>query len=231
MLCYQPQSVTAEWKLWWSMTLFIEVPPSSLYALQNPGPPPAFPLLGLKPLQLLEVKARGHFGQVWKAQILNEFVAVKIFPIQVQSPGSCSMVLPCAGISEGPFMTPLPSDRTRSRGRMREMSSWFRGWDTRTSWGSSVRRDEGVTWIPSCGSSLSSTRGWGRTCPVQGHSGMWIFWPNKCRRLFFCLRLSVCVYRDQLMFWKDVLFWRRQPEPRLKRRYKVPKEPLMFHNS
>ncbi|XP_037550036.1 activin receptor type-2B-like [Nematolebias whitei] len=49
---------------------------------EDPCPPPASPLLGLKPLQLLEVKARGRFGQVWKAQILNEFVAVKIFPIQ-----------------------------------------------------------------------------------------------------------------------------------------------------
>uniref|UniRef100_A0A3Q3A6D7 Serine/threonine-protein kinase receptor n=1 Tax=Kryptolebias marmoratus TaxID=37003 RepID=A0A3Q3A6D7_KRYMA len=49
---------------------------------EDPGPPPASPLLGLKPLQLLEVKARGRFGCVWKAQILNESVAVKIFPIQ-----------------------------------------------------------------------------------------------------------------------------------------------------
>ncbi|XP_076014016.1 activin receptor type-2B [Genypterus blacodes] len=40
------------------------------------------PLLRLKPLQLLEVKARGRFGCVWKAQMLNEYVAVKIFPIQ-----------------------------------------------------------------------------------------------------------------------------------------------------
>ncbi|XP_013886012.1 activin receptor type-2B [Austrofundulus limnaeus] len=49
---------------------------------EDPGPPPASPLLGLQPLQLLEVKARGRFGCVWKAQILNEFVAVKIFPVQ-----------------------------------------------------------------------------------------------------------------------------------------------------
>lgn len=39
--------------------------------------------MGLKPLQLLEIKARGRFGCVWKAQLLNEYVAVKIFPIQV----------------------------------------------------------------------------------------------------------------------------------------------------
>ncbi|KAM4718110.1 activin receptor type-2B [Anableps anableps] len=49
---------------------------------EDPGPPLASPLLGLKPLQLLEVKARGRFGCVWKGQILNEYVAVKIFPIQ-----------------------------------------------------------------------------------------------------------------------------------------------------
>ncbi|XP_073503324.1 activin receptor type-2A isoform X1 [Phyllobates terribilis] len=50
--------------------------------IEDPGPPPPSPLLGLKPLQLLEVKARGRFGCVWKAQLLNELVAVKIFPIQ-----------------------------------------------------------------------------------------------------------------------------------------------------
>ncbi|XP_047468030.1 activin receptor type-2B-like [Mugil cephalus] len=49
---------------------------------EDPGPPPASPLLGLKPLQLLEVKAVGRFGCVWKAQIMNEYVAVKIFSIQ-----------------------------------------------------------------------------------------------------------------------------------------------------
>ncbi|XP_034998181.1 activin receptor type-2B-like [Hippoglossus stenolepis] len=49
---------------------------------EDPGPPPASPLLGLKPLQLLEVKARGRFGCVWKAQMMKEHVAVKIFPIQ-----------------------------------------------------------------------------------------------------------------------------------------------------
>ncbi|XP_059182926.1 activin receptor type-2B-like [Centropristis striata] len=45
-------------------------------------PPPASPLQGLKPLQLLEVKARGRFGCVWKAQMMNQYVAVKVFPIQ-----------------------------------------------------------------------------------------------------------------------------------------------------
>uniref|UniRef100_A0A3B5BGZ1 Serine/threonine-protein kinase receptor n=1 Tax=Stegastes partitus TaxID=144197 RepID=A0A3B5BGZ1_9TELE len=50
--------------------------------LQDPGPLPPSPILGQKPLQLLEVKARGRFGHVWKAQLLSEYVAVKIFPIQ-----------------------------------------------------------------------------------------------------------------------------------------------------
>ncbi|XP_026057389.1 activin receptor type-2B-like [Carassius auratus] len=49
---------------------------------EDPSPSPPSPLLGLKPLQLLEVKARGRFGCVWKAQMMNEYVAVKIFPIQ-----------------------------------------------------------------------------------------------------------------------------------------------------
>ncbi|CAB1341100.1 unnamed protein product [Coregonus sp. 'balchen'] len=45
---------------------------------EDPGlvPPPS-PLVGLKPLQLLEIKARGRFGCVWKAQMMNEYVAVK----------------------------------------------------------------------------------------------------------------------------------------------------------
>lgn len=50
---------------------------------QDPGPSPPSPLMGHKPLQLIEVKARGRFGCVWKAQLLNDYVAVKIFPIQV----------------------------------------------------------------------------------------------------------------------------------------------------
>lgn len=52
--------------------------------VQDPGPPPPSPLVGLKPLQLLEIKARGRFGCVWKAQLMNDYVAVKIFPIQVR---------------------------------------------------------------------------------------------------------------------------------------------------
>ncbi|XP_069898536.1 activin receptor type-2B isoform X2 [Dipodomys merriami] len=49
---------------------------------EDSAPPPPSPLVGLKPLQLLEVRARGRFGCVWKAQLMNDFVAVKIFPLQ-----------------------------------------------------------------------------------------------------------------------------------------------------
>lgn len=48
----------------------------------HPMPQPS-PYLGLRPIQLLEVKAHGRFGAVWRAQFKSEEVAVKIFPIQV----------------------------------------------------------------------------------------------------------------------------------------------------
>ncbi|KAL1132119.1 hypothetical protein AAG570_010077, partial [Ranatra chinensis] len=47
----------------------------------HPLPPPS-PNMGLRPIQLIEVKARGRFGAVWKALCKNETIAVKIFPIQ-----------------------------------------------------------------------------------------------------------------------------------------------------
>ncbi|XP_028249288.1 activin receptor type-2A isoform X2 [Parambassis ranga] len=56
--------------------------PPVLVPTQEPGPLPPSPVLGPKSLQLLEIKARGRFGCVWKAQLISEFVAVKIFPIQ-----------------------------------------------------------------------------------------------------------------------------------------------------
>ncbi|AWP13720.1 Serine/threonine-protein kinase receptor [Scophthalmus maximus] len=55
--------------------------PPVLVPTQDPGPLPPSPVLGHKPLQLVEIKARGRFGCVWKAQLLSEHVAVKIFPI------------------------------------------------------------------------------------------------------------------------------------------------------
>ncbi|XP_014232014.1 activin receptor type-2B [Trichogramma pretiosum] len=49
----------------------------------EPGPmPQPSPNLGNRPIQLLEIKARGRFGAVWKAQLRSTVVAVKVFPIQ-----------------------------------------------------------------------------------------------------------------------------------------------------
>ncbi|XP_060523830.1 activin receptor type-2A [Cylas formicarius] len=47
----------------------------------HPLPPPS-PMLDTRPIQLIEIKARGRFGAVWKAQFKSEEVAVKIFPVQ-----------------------------------------------------------------------------------------------------------------------------------------------------
>nr|WAH70830.1 punt [Colaphellus bowringi] len=47
----------------------------------HPIPPPT-PILDTRPIQLIEIKARGRFGAVWKAKFKSEEVAVKIFPIQ-----------------------------------------------------------------------------------------------------------------------------------------------------
>ncbi|XP_056648683.1 activin receptor type-2A isoform X1 [Diorhabda sublineata] len=44
--------------------------------------PPSTPILDNRPINLIEIKARGRFGAVWKAQFKGEDVAVKIFPIQ-----------------------------------------------------------------------------------------------------------------------------------------------------
>lgn len=44
-------------------------------------PPMSFS--GLRPIQLVEIKARGRYGAVWKAMYKTEEVAVKIFPVQV----------------------------------------------------------------------------------------------------------------------------------------------------
>ncbi|XP_059622006.1 activin receptor type-2A isoform X2 [Phlebotomus argentipes] len=40
------------------------------------------PCLALRPIQLIEIKARGRFGAVWRAQMKPDEVAVKIFPQQ-----------------------------------------------------------------------------------------------------------------------------------------------------
>uniref|UniRef100_A0A669BZV0 Serine/threonine-protein kinase receptor n=1 Tax=Oreochromis niloticus TaxID=8128 RepID=A0A669BZV0_ORENI len=64
--------------------LYFPVSSVSDLLLPPPGdrPPAPSPVLEQKPLQLLELKARGRFGCVWKAQLLSELVAVKIFPVQ-----------------------------------------------------------------------------------------------------------------------------------------------------
>ncbi|XP_075231105.1 activin A receptor type 2 punt isoform X2 [Lycorma delicatula] len=59
------------------MSYFNEVPTMDPHQLSAPSP-----LLGLRPIQLIEIKARGRFGSVWKAQYKSDTVAVKIFPIQ-----------------------------------------------------------------------------------------------------------------------------------------------------
>ncbi|KAL3280147.1 hypothetical protein HHI36_017647 [Cryptolaemus montrouzieri] len=57
--------------------VFNELPTSD----PSPLPPPS-PYLDLRPIQLIEIKARGRFGAVWKAQFKAEEIAVKVFPVQ-----------------------------------------------------------------------------------------------------------------------------------------------------
>lgn len=61
---------------------FMELPRVESQALVPPSPP-----MGLRPIQLREIKARGRFGAVWKANLLGDVVAVKIFPVQVSDTG------------------------------------------------------------------------------------------------------------------------------------------------
>ncbi|XP_043286435.1 activin receptor type-2A-like [Venturia canescens] len=56
---------------------FNEVPTLEPCPLPQPSPN-----LGLRPIQLMEIKARGRFGAVWKAQLRNDVIAVKVFPVQ-----------------------------------------------------------------------------------------------------------------------------------------------------
>lgn len=50
----------------------------------NPLPKPSSPFLDTRPIQLIEIKARGRFGAVWKGQLKGDDIAVKIFPVQVR---------------------------------------------------------------------------------------------------------------------------------------------------
>jgi len=50
---------------------------------QEPMPAPLpSPHLGFRPVELIEIKARGRFGCIWRAQLNNTVVAVKVFPLQ-----------------------------------------------------------------------------------------------------------------------------------------------------
>jgi len=57
--------------------MFNEVPTSDPHPLTPPSP-----MMGLRPIELLEVKARGRFGAVYKAILKSEDIAVKVFPVQ-----------------------------------------------------------------------------------------------------------------------------------------------------
>lgn len=59
------------------MANFMAIPRVESAALVPPSPP-----MGLRPIQLREIKARGRFGAVWKANLHNDIIAVKIFPVQ-----------------------------------------------------------------------------------------------------------------------------------------------------
>jgi hypothetical protein len=57
---------------------FFQLPTTEPMAIHPPSP-----TLTTSPVQLIEIKARGRFGAVWKGQLKTETVAVKIFPLQV----------------------------------------------------------------------------------------------------------------------------------------------------
>ena len=51
--------------------------------------PPPSPELGIRPIQLVEVISQGQFGTVWKANYLEDTVAVKVFPSAHKSGWDC----------------------------------------------------------------------------------------------------------------------------------------------
>lgn len=75
-----------------SQANFLEIPTVESTALAPPSPP-----MGLRPIQLREIKARGRFGAVWKAQLHSDIVAVKIFPVQVRYLINFSSLTNCFG--------------------------------------------------------------------------------------------------------------------------------------
>lgn len=54
----------------------------------NPTPPPS-PELGFRPIQRVEVISQGQFGTVWKADYLEDVVAVKVFPMAHKTAWVC----------------------------------------------------------------------------------------------------------------------------------------------
>lgn len=54
----------------------------------NTLPPPS-PELGVRPIQLVEVISQGQFGTVWKADYLQDVVAVKVFPPSHKAAWAC----------------------------------------------------------------------------------------------------------------------------------------------
>jgi len=55
---------------------------SSLSQSEDGPVAPPTPTITHRPVQLLEIKARGRFGAVWKGQLGEDKVAIKIFPLQ-----------------------------------------------------------------------------------------------------------------------------------------------------
>jgi len=55
---------------------------SSLSQSEDGPVSPPTPTIIHRPVELLEIKARGRFGAVWKGNLSGEKVAIKIFPLQ-----------------------------------------------------------------------------------------------------------------------------------------------------
>lgn len=51
--------------------------------------PPPSPDLGVRPIQLVEIISQGQFGTVWKADYLQDVVAVKVFPSSYKAAWAC----------------------------------------------------------------------------------------------------------------------------------------------
>lgn len=51
--------------------------------------PPPSPDLGIRPIQLVEVISQGQFGTVWRADYLQDVVAVKVFPASYRAAWVC----------------------------------------------------------------------------------------------------------------------------------------------